>query len=72
MHNQIASVVNLARANLMALDRKSLNTTLPTATVELLLKTLIDLGTRDNQTARQVESSNAAFVASRLSGAETA
>lgn len=45
MHDRIGSVVNLAKARLLALDRAAIDTTLPTATLELLLNTLIDLGT---------------------------
>lgn len=41
-----ASMVALAKAELLALDRKALNTSVQTGTYELLLNTLIDLGDR--------------------------
>lgn len=41
--DQVASVANLARMHRDGLDRSSINTTLPTATFELLLNTLIQL-----------------------------
>ena len=43
VHNQTASMANLARAQLQALDRSQINTVVVTATYELLLKTLIEL-----------------------------
>lgn len=71
MQNQIASVANLARAILQSLDHKQEHVSLPTATVALLLNTLIALADSGNPTARKIESASAAFVASRISGVET-
>lgn len=45
VHNQVASVANLARAQLLALDRTSINTSVQTEMYRLLLETLIDLAT---------------------------
>jgi hypothetical protein len=45
IHDQTASVVNLAKSWKLTLERAALNTTIPTATLELLLDTLIALGT---------------------------
>jgi hypothetical protein len=45
VHNQVASVANLARAQLLALDRAAINTSIQTQTLVLLLTTLIDLAT---------------------------
>lgn len=70
MHNHIASTVSLAKATLMSLDRAKENTVLPTRTVELMLNTLIDLGERDNPTARRIENASTSFVASRINGVE--
>lgn len=44
--DQAASVANLARMWVQGLDRTALNTTVPTATLELMLTTLIDLAER--------------------------
>jgi hypothetical protein len=43
IHNVNASMSNLARAQLQAVDRAQINHTLPTATFILLMETLIDL-----------------------------
>lgn len=45
IHDQTASVVNLCKSWKMTLDRSALNTTVPTATLELWLDTIITLGT---------------------------
>lgn len=45
LHDVTASTVMLAKSWLLTLDRKALNTTVPTATLELWLRTLVDLGT---------------------------
>lgn len=70
MHDQTASVVSLAKTILFGLDRTQVNTTVTTATYELLLKTFIDLFERDNPTANKIASASAAFVTSRISGLE--
>lgn len=44
--DQAASVANMARMWVQGLDRTSLNTTIPTATLELMLTTLIELAER--------------------------
>ncbi len=43
LHNTAWSTANLARNLLDGLDRNKADTTLPTATVELLLNTILDL-----------------------------
>jgi hypothetical protein len=68
--NQTASVVNLAKSLRAGLNPASLNTTLQTATVQLILDTLIDLGQRDNPTANAVRSAQVGFVNSRIAGVE--
>lgn len=45
IHNATASTVALAKSWLMTLDRTSIDTKVPTATLELWLNTIIDLGT---------------------------
>lgn len=45
VHNALASTVNLAKSWLMTLDRRQLETPVPTETLRLFLSTLIDLGT---------------------------
>ena len=44
--DQIASVANLAKMWRDGLDRTSINTTMPTATLDLILTSLIDLAER--------------------------
>ena len=44
--DQVASVANLAKMWVQGLDRASVNTTIPTATLELMLNTLIELSER--------------------------
>lgn len=70
MHNQTASTVSLAKSVLMALDSKAEQSVLPTRTLELLLNTLIDLGTRDNPTARSIQATQSSFVSARITGIE--
>jgi hypothetical protein len=70
MHNQVASVVSLAKTVLMGMDKTKQMTALPTATLELILNTLIDQAQVDNPTARRIEVSSTAYVASRISGVE--
>ena len=43
IHNQTASVASLASTWLHSLDRSKVETSVPTATLELWLKTLIEL-----------------------------
>jgi hypothetical protein len=69
--NVTASTVSLAKTILMGLDRTQISTTLGTATLELLCRTIIDLGQRDNNTARAVQTAHAAFLQSRTTGAES-
>ena len=45
IHNEIASNVSLAKSILFGLDRSKLETSVPTATLVLLLNALIELGT---------------------------
>ncbi len=45
VHDQTASIVNLAKSWRLTLDRASINTSIPTATLELMLDTIITLGT---------------------------
>ncbi len=45
IHNQTASVVNLAKSWLMTLERSRIETPMPTETLRLILETLIELGT---------------------------
>ena len=42
--NHTANAVNLAKAQLMSLDRSKLETPVQTGTLELMLKALIELG----------------------------
>jgi hypothetical protein len=44
IHDQTASVVNLARHVLTCVDASKIETTVPTATLKLLLDTLIEVG----------------------------
>jgi hypothetical protein len=68
--NKVASAVSLAKSVLMGLDPAKIDTTLPTMMVELLCKTIIDLGQRDNPTAHAVQSAHAAFVQQKITGNE--
>ena len=43
VHNQIASVANLARGYLQSIDRKSLETSVQTQSLILMLTTLVEL-----------------------------
>lgn len=70
MHNQIASVVSLAKTVRLGLDKTKEVTAIATPTLELLLSTLIELGQGDNPIARRIETASTGFVASRLGGAE--
>lgn len=70
MHNQLASVVSLAKTYRLGLDRSKELTSLPTATLELLLSTFIELAEGGDQTARKIESSSASFVAGRIKAFE--
>ena len=49
VHDHLASTANMARGLLMGLDRSALNTTLPTATLQLLLETVINLSAPSGQ-----------------------
>jgi hypothetical protein len=49
IHNTLGSVVNLAKSELMALDRAALETKVVTATYVLLLNALIELGQQNKQ-----------------------
>ena len=69
IHNQVASVVALAKSELMA-ARGQENYTIRGASFELIVNTLIDLADHDNPTARKIESASAAFVAGRVTGVE--
>jgi hypothetical protein len=69
--NVVASVVSLAKTIIMGLDRTQITTTLPTATLDLLCRTLIDIGQRDNNTARAVQNAHAAFLQAKTTGAES-
>lgn len=71
MHDQVASVVAMAKQFRLSLDRSAINTALPTASLALIFDTLVDLGERNNQTARKIESSTSALVASRITGIES-
>lgn len=51
LHNAAWSAASLARNLLDGLDRRKADTTLPTATVELLLNTVLDLTVNDQQRA---------------------
>ena len=66
VEDHTASMVNLAKATLMSLDQNALNTTLPTATIKLLCHTLVDLGSRGNQTAQAVQNTHLGFVQSKM------
>lgn len=44
IHDQVASVVNLAKAELMTLDRRNIETPVQTEKLRLMLTTLIELG----------------------------
>jgi hypothetical protein len=70
MPSQIASTVVLARAILFDLDRTKEKQAIPTQTLELLLRTLIEVADRDNPTARKIEAASATFVSSRITGLE--
>ena len=45
IHNQVASTVALAKSWLLTLDRASIETKIPTATLELMLQSIVDMGT---------------------------
>jgi hypothetical protein len=71
LHNRTASTVNLAKSMLMDLNDQHTDTvTVATATLRLLLATLIEIGTADNPIANRIEAAQAAFVASRINGLE--
>jgi hypothetical protein len=70
MINQTASTVALARQLLMDLDRHAVEVRVATPTFELLLTTLIDLASADNQTARKIEAAHSGLVAARITGIE--
>ena len=57
IHDKTASVLALARVALADIDRRQENTTINTARLTLLLETLIEIGS-PNQNARVTEASN--------------
>ena len=57
IHDQTASVVALARVALADIDFRQENTTINTARLKLLLETLIEVGS-PNQNIRVAEASN--------------
>lgn len=69
VHNVTASTVNLAKAMLFDLDRSKLDTPVRTATLELLLNTLVELGL-GTPTASQIEAQQAGLVNARITGLE--
>lgn len=60
-------MVSLAKTLRMGLDKSQEKTTLPTATLELLLVTLIDYYESGNPTARNVMTQQAGAVAAHIS-----
>ena len=64
IHDQTASVVNLAKSRRLTQDRASIDTTIPTATLELILDTVIALGTP--QTAHDTGDAAARSVMGRV------
>lgn len=70
MHNQVASVVSLAKTVRQGLDKSKEVTAIATPTLELLLTTLIELGLADNPIARRIDTASTGLVASRISGLE--
>lgn len=70
MHNQVASVVSLAKTVRLGMDKTKEVTAIATPTLELLLNTLIELGQGDNATARKIDAASTAYVQARVSGVE--
>ena len=64
IHNQTASVVSLARTVLQGVDSHAVETKVSTATLKLLLETLIELGAP----AYQAQAAEPRTVASQMNG----
>ena len=71
IHNEVASAANLARQTLMFMDRSKDTVTLPVATLELLLRTLIELADANNPTAIRTSAAAGAFVSGHTTGVES-
>jgi hypothetical protein len=68
--NRIASIVNLAKATIMDLDPHAITTAMPTETIRLLCKTVIELGMENNPTAKAVQSAHTAMLQKKMTGSE--
>ena len=56
----------MAKSMQMSLDRGSENTSVPTNTLDLILATLIDLGTQSNPMVQKIEAQQIGAVANHL------
>jgi hypothetical protein len=70
MENRAASAATLAKAVMMGMDASKEFTQVQTQTLILLCRAVIDAMEENNPTARAIQTSHSAFVASRISGAE--
>lgn len=68
IHDQTATVVNLAKAMRRDLDRMALNTSVQTATLELLLNSLIELGEPDAPVMSQQRARTVAEMVHQFKG----
>lgn len=68
VHDQTATVVNLAKAMRRDIDRASLTTSVQTATLELLLNSLIELGEPDAPVMAQQRARTVAEMVHQFKG----
>lgn len=72
IHNQTASTVNLAKSLLISIDRTKADTTIPTATYDLLLKTLVHLGDDQGGAGMKIAEAQSKEVSSRSAALNSA
>ena len=60
----------MAKSLQQSLDKSKTDTTVPTATLDLLLTTFIAVAQDGNPISQKIEAAQAAFLASRLNGSE--